>query len=183
MSTPILDEPYTHLRRRALATRCLHCGASLADARSAAVGLGPTCRRRMGLDANLKGNVQANTMIASAAIAAEEGRHQTVVDTLRDLLALDPAYSTLVEKVKRRLLKFRLTADETGYLVHSPYNPDVIAAFKGAGLRWQPVPRAWRAADMDQRDAAIGILAEAYPEAELLMPSGIVIGLESWGGV
>ena len=178
----LLADPHTALRRRAAATSCVCCNQPLADATSVSLGMGPTCRKRLGVDAKLRASAQANTLVAKAAIAAEEARLQAVVDCLKDLLALDAAYKPLVDRVRKRLFKFRLEPDGVGgFLLKFPYNRDVISALKEFGLWWRPVEKAWHAATLNQRDEAIAVLSEAYPGGEILMEgSGIVLAMNSW---
>ena len=169
----ILLEPETQLRRRAVATYCLCCGRSLADATSAAIGMGPICRKRAKIDTALKGNAQANELIALAAISAQDGDHDEVVGYMARLSALDPAFKPLARKIFRKLFSFAVEEHEDGWLIRSPYNEHVIERFKDAGLYWRPAPdRGWIAGTDADRDAALAILGKTFPRSRVLMPNG-----------
>ena len=185
MTAGLLSDTYTSLKRRAAVTCCICCGRQLADATSITLGAGRTCRIRLGIDEKIRNNAQANELLAAAAIAAEEGRAQATIDLLRDLLALDHAYEPLIHKVERRLFRFRIrpNPDGDGFLIFSPYHPELPERFKAIGCWWRPIQKAWLANSVGQRDAAIAALAELWPAAELLMPSGTVLALSSWEGV
>jgi hypothetical protein len=176
-----LPDPYTSLRRRAVATRCLCCNIALSDATSAAIGMGRTCRRRVGIDKTLEKNTRANDLIARAALAAEEACYQDVSAYLEQLSALSSAYVPLVERVRKKLFKTRIAADDRGgFLVSSTWNPDSVSAFKDLGMWWKSAEKAWRASSEEQRDQALAALAETNPYGEVLMPSGAILPLQNW---
>jgi hypothetical protein len=110
----------THARRTRLATRCVLCDAPLADSVSVEVGIGPTCRKRAGLERDFVGRGEANELTTKAAVLAEEG-HVTEVLEVAD--ALEAAgYATLAVKMRSRFVDLRVVAEEGGYLVQTPYS-------------------------------------------------------------
>jgi hypothetical protein len=172
---PLLASPHTALRRQILATRCLCCGKSLCDTESTTLGVGPTCRKRLGLAGSLKARSAANDLVARAAIAAEAGQLTIVVECLQALIALDPRYQALVDRTHARLFKTRVVRVPEGYVVMSTYNPDTNSEFKRLGMRWDPVQRGWRATSTGQLDEALKVMGRAIPSNEALGPDGEVI--------
>jgi hypothetical protein len=177
---PALPDAYTDLRRQTVATRCVCCGARLADTKSASIGAGPTCRKRLGLDTPRACSDAANDLIARAALAAEGGHLQLVQDYLDRLKALDPGYTQLIEKVQKRLFKTTVTPLQGGYLITSTYNLETVSAFKGIGLWWQPAHKAWRAWDSEQLNGALEVLADAIPGGDVVTPTGEIKPLATW---
>jgi len=173
-----LASPHAALRRQILATFCLCCGARLADAKSATLGVGPTCRKRLGIADSLKAGSAANELVAQAAIAAEDRQLTTVLERLRELVALDSRYQVLVDRTHERLFKTRVVKEpDGGYLVHSTYNSETNQVFREHGLRWDKVAHGYRATSTEQLDGALDALARAMPGGEVLGPDGEVIPL------
>ena len=57
--------------------------------------------------------------------------------------------------------------DNGSYNIHTPYNPDFVAAIKGIGsARWNSSARAWNVAGPDI-DAARAVMREVYGESDL----------------
>jgi hypothetical protein len=172
-----LSSPHTALRRQTLATYCLCCARPLSDAESAALGVGPICRKRLGIAESLKAHSVANELVARAAIAAEAGQLATALECLQALVALDPRYQKLVDRTHSRLFKTRVAKMPQGYLVVSTYNSDTNSQFKCLGMRWDPVHRGWQAFSTSQLDDALKVLAHALPSNEVLGPDGEVMFL------
>jgi Family of unknown function (DUF6011) len=172
-----LSSPHTALRRQTLATKCLCCARPLWDAESATLGVGPICRKRLGIADSLKAHSDANELVARAAIAAEDGQFTVVMECLQALNALDPRYQGLVDRTHARLFKTRVARVAQGYLVVSTYNSDTNSQFKCLGMRWDPVHRGWRAFSTSQLEDALKVLANALPSNEVLGPDGEVVFL------
>lgn len=176
LSVP-LSEPYTHLRRRLAATRCVACGLPLSDAQSVALGVGPDCRKRLRLTKLVKARPIANASIAMAAICVEEGNTQDAVDHLRTLLTLDEGYRPLVERVHKRLFKLRVVAQDDGtFHVYTPYSDAFVQMAHDLRLRWLPVPKC-RLVPADKLNDTLAAMAQVWPGWEVLMSDGAILPL------
>jgi len=89
-----------------LATHCVCCGRPLVDAISVELGMGPECRK--GYDAGMDGEsrTKANELVHAAAVMAQTGHVERVVECASELEAL--GFGKLASKVARR---FKAVAD------------------------------------------------------------------------
>jgi Family of unknown function (DUF6011) len=174
-ATP-LPEPHTALRYKTCATHCLVCNLPLCDAESVTVGVGPECRKRLGITRRLKQTAAANTLIASAAIAAENHQTCEALSRLRELIALDPAYQALVDRVRARLFKLRVVSDGEGFRVFAPYDAGFVQACYALRLTWRPIEKC-REVPRALLDLVLDAMAAAWPHASALMPDDSILPL------
>lgn len=86
-----------------LATHCVCCGRPLVDAVSVEVGMGPECRKGFGDDVSNEARTKANELVHAAAVMAQTGHVERVVEYASELKKL--GFDKLASKVGRRFKK------------------------------------------------------------------------------
>lgn len=150
-----------------LATHCCCCGRPLVDAVSVEAGIGPDCREKYGYDEAqgpadiakalvLVANVAVDGCEADLGMPADphaaanwlvhriacEQKGPRVLSYVNAVRAL--GYERLASKLEGRLAKVRIEAAHGRVVVHTPYNPDCIEAFRGVkGRKWEKESKAW----------------------------------------
>src|SRR5262245_48816255 len=105
--TEIPAEPMTAARTRRLATVCFICGLPLCDAQSVELGIGPTCRKRLGLGPKGPNREEVNRLTALAAILAEDGDILAVIRIADGIGAL--GYPKVATAVRKRFVDITIT--------------------------------------------------------------------------
>jgi hypothetical protein len=125
-TTPAFEfplDPMTGARLSRFATNCLICGLPLCDAVSVQVGVGPTCRKRIGLDKKGPNRDAVNALTAAAALYADEGKVQEVLDIVVKIEAL--GYDKVAAGVYKRFIDIRIEPQADGsWLVKTPFSHD-----------------------------------------------------------
>jgi hypothetical protein len=118
----LTENPMTAARTRRLATRCLICDTPLCDAKSVEIGVGPTCRKRTGLDAKTAPHREAvNALAAQAALLAEDGDVKAVLEIAEQVSTL--GYPKVAEAIYKRFVDIRVSVHTDGrLLVKTPYS-------------------------------------------------------------
>jgi hypothetical protein len=120
--TAYADSPMTEARTRRLATRCFVCNTDLCDAVSVELGIGPTCRKRLGLIAKDKNprREYVNELTAQAALLAEDGRVLEVIALADEIGSL--GYPKVAEAVRKRFVDITVTLVGDALHVKTPYS-------------------------------------------------------------
>jgi hypothetical protein len=127
------NAPATHL----LNTYCAYCGRPLLDAISVEMGIGPECRKKVGLT-NMDGHPNrpaANKVIY--AISANRNDSEFVKAQLQALRDLE--FGQVADVLEDRLFPVDITITEEGdrLVVKTPYNMEAVYAFaKIPGRKW-----------------------------------------------
>ena len=150
-----------------IATNCACCGRALVDAVSVEAGIGPECREKHGYsEAQGEPNWTAAAVClasvqidgGSAIVALPEDAHKAVnwltyriaiEQTGPNVLAYTNAiralgYSKLAARLEKRLARVRIETANGRYVVHTPYSPEAVDAFRQIhGRKWEPESKAW----------------------------------------
>ena len=149
----VASDPHTRERKRLFAEYCLCCGKPLCDAVSVALAVGPSCRKRLGITADVGKRLAANEQVALLVEAAERSEAREVLRLVAVIRQLDPAYEKLAERIEARWLKAVapfLVLESTGrpsthLAIRTPYSLDFVARCRESGFWWLPKPiRAWQ---------------------------------------
>jgi hypothetical protein len=169
-----------------LATHCVCCGAPLVDAVSVEMGIGPDCRKgAFPPDISDVDREVANGLVYSAAISADKGKIEEVLETaskLRDLgwpELSDKVAKRFVEGVRRAERDPDITIEVVNgvFVVKTPFRRGAKEAFIRA---WRGIPGRrfdrGRGANMiptAQKEALWGLLIEFFPGKWGKGPKGI----------
>lgn len=135
------SDPRTAEKKRFLASRCIACDRPLCDAVSVSVGIGPECRRRLGLARTLRHRPEANDLLALIAEASEGNQGEKVLNLVTQLRTLDPLYEKLADRIEKlwldsaRLLILQQTDGRLG--IRSPYSPKFVDFARENQMRFQ----------------------------------------------
>lgn len=145
---PIAADPHTKERRALCAAYCVCCGRALADAVSAATGVGPVCRKRLGLTDAIAHRLAANELMARLCEADVDGEAAECLKIIAQIRALDPAYGRLADRVEERWLKGQkflviqsTTPGRVG--IKTPYEPAFVNYCREQRFRWDPDKKVW----------------------------------------
>lgn len=130
---------------RMLATHCVACGRPLVDAESVNTGMGPDCRKRHGYDQSCDSasRREVNQLVHRLSLWRSNSG-PTDTDALEALKRVrELGFLRLVEILEQRLTTVQLEADGATFLVFTPYNENLVNAFKRLGMRWDKERKAW----------------------------------------
>jgi len=164
-----------------LATECVFCGKPLVDAISVQTGAGPECRRKLKEEISEKDRKVANKYVYEAALAAQEGHIQKVMQ-----------YANLVEELGLRRLSSKMrnrfkdvaagtvtpeiTIDIDGYMykIKTPFRRGREKEFVKA---WRSIPgrrfnRGSNYIPISQKKVLWRLLKEFFPNRVCKGPKG-----------
>jgi len=172
---------------RMLATNCAVCGKPLVDAESCEAGMGPICRAEAGFDAGVADadREAANRLVFNAAIAAQQGRVNVVMEIANAVAKL--GFAVLAEKMRSRFVNvaaeperraditIEVEADGKVYSVKTPYRRGAAEEFKSA---WRTIPgrRYYGGVNhipVEQRPALWALLKQFFPGKYGRGPQGL----------
>lgn len=151
-----------------IATHCACCGRPLVDAVSVEAGIGPDCREKHGYgEAQGDPNWDAALVYVSnvavdgceADLGLPAGDAHKAANWLTHKIAIEQTgprvlgytnairalgYSKLAARLEKRLAKVHIESANGRFVVHTPYNPDAIEAFRKInGRKWEKESKAW----------------------------------------
>jgi Family of unknown function (DUF6011) len=110
-----------------LASQCAVCSRPLLDAKSVECGVGPECRRKHGFDVDVSDEARAE----ANAIVYRIAKDQTGADVLVGCARLHAlGFSTLAERIAKRIGCVRIEADGDSLIVKAPYSESHVLAMR-----------------------------------------------------
>jgi hypothetical protein len=120
-----------------LATDCACCARPLVDSKSVEIGMGPTCRKKHGLEIACSDEVraQANKIVHKIACDRSTGINLSTLQAVAEVRAL--GFNKLADVLTDRLADVKITVEGATLYVAAPYSEAATEAFrKVPGRRW-----------------------------------------------
>jgi len=159
---------------RLLATHCVACGRALVDSVSVELSIGPECRHNFRADLSPEQQKVANALVHDAAIAAQQGKVQEVLD-LANRIERECLMGELANKIRERFTKaveertpdITIALESGSYVVTTPYRRGAKEEFIAA---WRAIPgrrferaRCANVIPADQKPALWDLLKKFFP--------------------